>query len=162
MVEQNLATILDILRADAQEFSQIHSDNQDDLDLVVRAWQEEVDRYTSQAADYRAAMSLARAIYQDRNILGAIDEEERRATEDRGIAIGLAEGEGQQAPEIERAQQPGMTILSNRCFVVSSAYISLDRTPPTSTRSATPGHRRMRCLCRKSTLASHNHRSLFA
>jgi len=111
MVEQNLATILDILRADAQEFSQIHSDNQDDLDLVVRAWQEEVDRYTSQAADYRAAMSLARAIYQDRNILGAIDEEERRATEDRRIAIGLAESEGQQAPEIERAQQPGMTIL---------------------------------------------------
>lgn len=107
MDEQSLSTILDLLRVDAQEFSQTDPDAQNELDLVVRAWQEEVDRYASQAADYRTAMSLARAIYQDRQILGNIDEEERRAAEDRHIAISLAEGEMPQ-----QCQPPGMTSLS--------------------------------------------------
>lgn len=132
MDDQSLATILDILRADAQEFSQTNPGAQNELDLVVRAWQEEVDRYASQAADYTTAISLARAIYQDRQILRTIDEEERRTAEDRRIAISLAEGEGPQ-----QCQPPGMTSsLSNQALVVSCAYFYVpgqyapDKHPP--------------------------------
>lgn len=132
MDDQSLATIVDLLWADAQEFSQANPDAQNELDLVLRAWQEEFDHYTSQAADHRTAMSLARAIYQDRQILGTIDEEERRAAEDRRIASSLAEDEGPQ-----QCQPPGITSpFSNQALVVSCTYLyvtgqyALDKHPP--------------------------------
>lgn len=106
MDDQSLTTILDLLRADAQEFSQTNPNAQNDLDPVVRAWQEEGDRYVSQSVDYRVAMSLARVIQQDRQTLGAFSDEESHAATDRLLAIRLAQEEVHQQPEQAQGGQP--------------------------------------------------------
>lgn len=124
MDDQSLTTILDLLRADAQEFSQTNPNAQNDLDPVVRAWQEEGDRYASQSVDYRVAMSLARVIQQDRQTLGAFSDEESRAATDRLLAIRLAQEEVHQQPEQAQGGQPDQPRGKSFSFFIQVLVVS--------------------------------------
>lgn len=124
MDDQSLTTILDLLRADAQEFSQTNPNAQNDLDPVVRAWQEEGDRYVSQSVDYRVAMSLARVIQQDRQTLGAFSDEESHAATDRLLAIRLAQEEVHQQPEQAQGGQPDQPRGKTFSFFIQVLVVS--------------------------------------
>lgn len=92
------SAVIDILRQDAADGIQGGTAARDQ-EMALRFWQEEVNRYATTAEDYRMAMSIARAIYSDRNAVAAANQEEARAADDRRMAIQLAGG-----PRTARAQ----------------------------------------------------------
>lgn len=61
--------------------------------LALRLWHEEVNRYATHAEDRTMAMSVARALREDRTILAAAQAEEANAARDRRLAMRLAEGD---------------------------------------------------------------------
>ena len=86
------SAVIDVLRQDAADGIQ-GSAAARDQDMALRFWQEEINNYSTTAEDYRMAMSAARAIHSDRDVMAAAAEEEARAADDRRMAVQLA-GEG--------------------------------------------------------------------
>lgn len=83
------ATVIDILRNDAAEGIGGGAAIRDQI-AALRLWQDEVDTYSTTANDYRMAISIARAMLTDRNVVSAASAEEVRATDDRRMALRLA------------------------------------------------------------------------
>lgn len=85
------SAVIDVLRQDAADGIQ-GSAAARDQDMALRFWQEEINNYSTTAEDYRMAMSAARAIHSDRDVMAAAAEEEARAADDRRMAVQLAGG----------------------------------------------------------------------
>ena len=69
------ATVIDILRKDAAEG--ITGDTVTcDQNAALRLWQDEVDTYSTADSDYKMAISIARAMQTDRNLVSAAAAEE--------------------------------------------------------------------------------------
>lgn len=83
------AAIIDILQKDATEGIEGGTISWDQT-AALRLWQDEVDTYSTTANDYKMAISIARAMQTDRNIVSAAAAEEARAADDRRMALRLA------------------------------------------------------------------------
>lgn len=83
------ATVIDILRKDAAEG--ITGDTVTcDQNAALRLWQDEVDTYSTADSEYKMAISIARAMQTERNLVSAAAAEEARAADDGRMALRLA------------------------------------------------------------------------
>lgn len=83
------ATVVDKLREDAAEGITGGASTRDQ-NTALRLWQDEVDTYSTTANDYRMAISIARAMHTDRNVVSAAKADEARAADDRRMALRLS------------------------------------------------------------------------
>ena len=111
MDDASLTEIISILQCDATgadffgtQKGKNPANTVTDQDLALRAWQDEVSQYATLAEDRRMALSIARAIHSDRQLVTAAQDEEMRAAEDRRLAMRLAGRRQRQAAVRAQAQ----------------------------------------------------------
>ncbi|KAL2258808.1 hypothetical protein VTK26DRAFT_7732 [Humicola hyalothermophila] len=118
----------------------------DDLELAIQLYEAELESFARVASDQALSRSIARAIRQDADLIGALVQEEEQAYSDRQLAVGL-ENTGNNPPTImpsRRASAASVTFPDNQLLArLEALYVSPEEPEEHQAESSTWAARRL-------------------